>query len=645
MDKLAIQQLIVEDKLNEALQAIENLEACENLSCEDQLTCQLFKSQALSKSGDVWKGLELASELLAMLQERPPADQLLLADAIITEVEATRLNRTFEYASPAKLSDQLQLLERAERILGSIPDLETRAFKMRLASLQRNKGLIYRFLKELDLAEECLQKSVALHGETGNRREMIGTMIDRVLVRGDKKDFDSHLETYDECLELSREIGDKESEARVHYYIARFHNYMGEPERARAHLQISQELLDELPETLRVAGLLRRIGSFYYEAMADGDTAIALMEEVLATGEKLGSKPLIRACLNNLGTVYHYSKGQFDRALDYFEKSKVLAEEAGKTSSKHSLAFSLKSIGEIHHLRGDLDLALINFQKSSTLFEEIGDDIFFQHTLLELGRVYRSKGDDTAALEHFERSLEIDERMAKPGVFATYLTFHGLILLSLDNKDRNKAVNYFERLKQRHEHWNLHVNPYLDHWYRLSEAVILKTSARISDKARAQQILQEIIAEKKGFSEWKNHARLYLCDLLLYELKAASDEIVEEKDIIQEIKQLLDVVTSSSQEYQASILLVNTLILRGKLSLIEGEFGMAMQFLDQAKSVAEEKQLEYLSKKVTDEEILFETQLDTWKNIIQSNATLQERLARARVEEYISKALKVINTR
>ncbi|MFX0170892.1 MAG: hypothetical protein ACFE9L_03130 [Candidatus Hodarchaeota archaeon] len=55
------------------------------------------------------------------------------------------------------------------------------------------------------------------------------------------------------------------------------------------------------------------------------------------------------------------------------------------------------------------------------------------------------------------------------------------------------------------------------------------------------------------------------------------------------------------------------------------------------------KNLSKLSEKVSAEKKLLVAQFDTWEALIQNNAPLKERLARIRLEEYITKASKIIH--
>ncbi len=75
--------------------------------------------------------------------------------------------------------------------------------------------------------------------------------------------------------------------------------------------------------------------------------------------------------------------------------------------------------------------------------------------------------------------------------------------------------------------------------------------------------------------------------------------------------------------------------------MVEGDLTVATQLLDQAQMTAVDKGLTRLGEKVTTESQLLEAQHDNWQQLIQSNAPYTTRLKQARVEDYLTEALKM----
>ncbi len=627
---------------------IDNLENTSDINLEDRLVCRFFKSQVLVKTGKTTEGLELADRTLTEVRNQVWGNQLLLVDAIITKIEALRwAKQFFSTYSVKKLSGYLKLLEEGERILKNIPNIEPLERTERAAFFQRNKGFINRSLGELDRAEKCFQESVVLYKKIGKKKSIVEVLVDLATILGIRADHDRQLEILQDCLNLSEELEDREGIAEHLLNLASVHQSKGEPETASIYVQRSLHLADELPGTNRVARLLFNIGVFYCKSKDETAASLAAYQKSLYISEKLDDKDGIHLCLHLLGDICQYSKGGLNKALEYYNRSLALFEEVGQ---KIVHSWNLLDAGNLYHLKGDLDLALTHFQKALPLLEEISDDFYFCQTFLHIGRVYRSKGDNDTALDYYKRCLKLlEERKLRFGQETEGLAYYELIAVMLDNKDISEAKKYFKLFNRYYEKEG-QSKQFLNQWYKLSEALILKTSIRIKDKARAQQLFQEIIDDPNVklnllnyLADSKKTAMLNLCELLLFELKSSPDEITDENEVFQEVKQLLNNLASLAQEQHSFPLLIDVTILQAKLALIEGHLTRAMQFLAQAKITAEENDLQLFHERVIGEENHLKAQLSVWENLIKENAPLQKRLAQAQVEEYLLAAKKMVN--
>jgi tetratricopeptide (TPR) repeat protein len=648
VNKLEIQQLIDQNKFKEALVAIDILEDKDDLVLEDHLIIRLLKSQVLSKTGKTQKGLELANETLIMVRDQVSGNQLLLVDAIITKTEALRWAGQFNpgYAIE-KLSGYLQLLEQGEQILETTSNVELPEIATRAAVLQRNKGIIYQSLREFDRADECFQESMTLHNKMGNKKGVVEVLVSLATTHEIKAKFDLQLKIYHDCLKLFEELGDREGKAEILLYIARVYERKGEPKVGLTYLQKSLQLADELPETFQVARLLSKIGLFYQSARDDVTAALDAYQKSMAISEKLGDKERITLCFHWLGDLYQYSKVDLNKALEYYERSMALFEEVG---GKEVYGWNFGDAGHVYHLKGDLDLALIHLQKALSLFEEVGHDFLFCQALLHIGRVYRSKGDRDTALDYYKRTLKLlEEKKLLFGQDTEGLTYYELIALMLDSKDINEAKKYFEQFSQYREAKEQDKG-FLSYWYKLSEALILKTSVRIKDKAQAQQLFQEIIEDPKFEREFeiyltdsKKTALLNICELLFFELKSSPDEITEESEVFQEAKHLVDNLASLAQRQHSFSLLVNTQILQAKLFLIEGNITTAMQLMDQAITYSEKSGLTSLLNQAQQEKQTMVKDFNELRKMIENNASITERIEKMELLEYIQEVKKIKN--
>lgn len=499
--------------------------------------------------------------------------------------------------------------------------------------MQRNKGLIYLSLGELGRAEKYLQESVILHEKIENKKGIVEVLMDLATIFGIRGEYERQLEIFQNCLNLSEELKDQEGIVENLLNLARVYQNKGEPETASTYVQRSLRLANELPGTYRIARLLYSIGVFHLNVRYEINAAFDAYQKSLSIREELDDKDGIQLCLHILGDMYQYSKGDLNKALEYYERSMALFEEFG-TKIVHG--WNLLDVGNLYHLKGDLDLALVHFQKAFPLLEEINNDFYFCQTFLHIGRVYRSKGDNNTALDYYKRCLKLlEEKKLRFGQETEGLTYYELISVMLDNKDIREAKKYFEMFKQFYDKQE-QSKPFLNQWYKLSEALILKTSIRIKDKARSQKLFQEVIDDPhlklnllNYLADSKKIALLNLCELLLFELKSSPDEITDKNEVFREFKKLLNNLASLAQEQHSFPLLVDVTILKAKLALIDGKLTQATQLLAQAKIIAEENELKFLHRRVIGEENYLKTQLSEWENLIKENVPLLERLAQA----------------
>jgi hypothetical protein len=176
----------------------------------------------------------------------------------------------------------------------------------------------------------------------------------------------------------------------------------------------------------------------------------------------------------------------------------------------------------------------------------------------------------------------------------------------------------------------------LGQYAKFAEALILKTSPRMKDKAKSQAILEQIAEETSELFEITSTAMFNLCDLYIFELKASG-----EKTVLQETTTLVRRLTAHARHQHSFSSVVDALILQAKLAMVGGDLTVATQLLDQAQMTAEEKGLTRLGEKVTTESQLLEAQYENWQHLIDSNAPYTTRLKQARVENYLTEALKM----
>ncbi len=126
------------------------------------------------------------------------------------------------------------------------------------------------------------------------------------------------------------------------------------------------------------------------------------LEESTKKGDEINQNYFINA----LGII-DLSKGDYDKALEYFEKSLKLAEKLNQIVEKIAV---LLNIGNLYQKKSDLKNAFkYSFEAAALLKEDTPNLIRFA-VLNNLGILYRDNGDIPNAVKNLESALEITEK-------------------------------------------------------------------------------------------------------------------------------------------------------------------------------------------------------------------------------------------
>ncbi|MBD3189521.1 MAG: tetratricopeptide repeat protein [Candidatus Heimdallarchaeota archaeon] len=365
---------------------------------------------------------------------------------------------------------------------------------------------------------------------------------------------------------------------------------LGQLDEAIKSLEMSEDLLkklttlEQLERTEREAHMTHRKGTIYWN---QGKLNLALknLKRSLFIRKELGNQRNIAASLNNIGLVY-LQKGELDRAMESFQESLTIAKEL---ALPHYVAAILGNIGTIHQAKGEFDKAFDCYDRVIALFKEIGNDSYISEAL------YR------------------------------------MISLKIEEDQLDKAEHYLEELEVINQEGDHKI---IDQRFRLSKAMLLKTSDRTIHKAEAQKLFQEIAEEEVIDHELTVLAMLNLCELLLIELKNFGNE-----SVLEEIEELANKLLEIASQQNSFSLLAETYLLESKLALIKLDLRKAQQLLTQAQMIAEEKGLKKLAVNLSNEHDSLLMQQKKWKELAERRASLTERLEMVKLEDMLGRMM------
>ncbi|MFX0045940.1 MAG: tetratricopeptide repeat protein, partial [Candidatus Hermodarchaeota archaeon] len=378
----------------------------------------------------------------------------------------------------------------------------------------------------------------------------------------------------------------------------------------------------------------------------------------------------------NISWIYR-AQGLLDEALDYSNRQLKISEKLGE---KRYVGWANFNIGFIYFYKGDLDQTLHYATIGERVFEEIKHEEGFYFIQTLIGSVYRSKGEYDKALtcyqsvlSHYEETMESDQTL--PHSYCVTLRDIGTIYLYQDQlekaveflkkglsqhktgcKFRNTVIDYeitvanlysvYAKLEmgdtsQLQEHLDdisqtANQYPWLDVFKKTTEALIFQHKSRAKDKAKAQELYEEVIDEKFDY-EMELFIQVNLSELLLDELKLYGEEAV-----LQELRAVLGRISGTANKQRSITSLLWLYILQAKLAVIESDVELAKGLLDRAQSIADEKGLALFSRKIKKQQELLSNQLEEWKALFVKNSSIQEQIENLRLKEYITEAVTTI---
>lgn len=483
------------------------------------------------------------------------------------------------------LKTSYAMIKKAEEFLHTNKDKLVEHLRRKESDLDYLKARVFLRTAEYDSALDSAQRVLINRRENENLYEIAECLNLLGIINISKGDYQKANEYLKESLKNFSKFDNKKAIAKIFNNLGMNYWRRGNLLKALDFFRKSLTLAKELENFTQIAVLHLNIG-LIYGYQGELNLALKSYQKSLAISKELGQKTTLSMCLNNIGLIFH-ARGDFTKALHYYQDSLGLLQELGKN---HDIAICYNNIGEIYCSMGEYKKALDQIKKSLSLFQEI-----------------RAIPDIT-------------------------LPLFNLVELSLYSGFPQKAQSYLQQLqdidkKEKHG--------IISQRYRLAQALILKSGKRAKMKIRSSEILEELMEEEIIDHSLTVRAMFELSELLIDELRAYGEEEVFNQ--VKKLIQRLDKIANGQKSYS---LMIDTLILQAKISMVEGDLIVSQKFLDQAELIIKKKRIHQLVNKLQEEKKQLKNQFEKWESLIQSNAPFGLRLEQAQVSEYINEVKK-----
>ncbi|MHA2390409.1 MAG: tetratricopeptide repeat protein [Promethearchaeota archaeon] len=254
--------------------------------------------------------------------------------------------------------------------------------------------------------------------------------------------------------------------------------------------------------------------------LGNSDIAEKYLEKPLESQKELGNTcELARANLI-MALIMIFIKSRFDLAMEYTRKIISIAKEIKFNHYWIAVGHGLTAI--IYQCVGELDNSLKHYMKSMEIIKKFKSNFWIASGLNNIGNVHAELGDYEMALQYLEESLKFWER--DPVQIETCID--SIIAVVIKKGDTDLAQKYFQRLENM---YNQTPDSHIEFLYKYNKALMLKSSSRIRDKAKAEKLFKSVLKTENIPNDILINSYIHLCDLLLAEFRMnKNDEVLEE---------------------------------------------------------------------------------------------------------------------
>ncbi|MGB4844509.1 MAG: tetratricopeptide repeat protein [Ferruginibacter sp.] len=194
----------------------------------------------------------------------------------------------------------------------------------------------------------------------------------------------------------------------------------------------AQELKKNFSADTSYLNTLNRIVSIYADSYPDSALLIlpTLLEDCKSSGYKAGEVDAI----NLYGNAYQ-TKGNYEKALEYYEKAYTLAE---KGHFKKNLPGLLGNIATMHLNQGNYPVALQKYYASLKAAESVDNKPVIMSSYNNIGTVYFYQGKMNEAETAYKETLKIAAEIADTSSMA--LAYNNIGEVNLEQNDPAKAL-------------------------------------------------------------------------------------------------------------------------------------------------------------------------------------------------------------
>lgn len=407
-------------------------------------------------------------------------------------------------------------------------------------------------------------------------------------------------------------------------------------ESLEAAQQAIQLCLQNEDQTMLLASYVREMSAYSLNNAEEAWKSVQKAEKLInsMSSDVRKQSAVQESYLLMMKASQYFQEGDFKNAIE----TNLASVEVGKSIPKGESYsarwyWSYQNLAEVYLEMGDLEKAHSALKKYLEGREKDPLDSVHAYPLANMGLLLLEKGDFKEARSYLIKSLEMVLKSGEEESMSdVYFYLFKLTMAEGLEVESKSIVDNLMNLSRTYPD-----NNRINNLSTLTNAVLLKNSTNVRSRIKAQDLLIDLVEK----TDWNLSHRIWtmkhLCDTYLDEIKMYGHEqaFFNAQNIIEQIGMIA--TNQNSMRF-----LIESYLLRARMKLIEGDFDEAESLYQRAEAICEEKNLKTLGEQVTAKKTEFDLDIKHMQNLLARNASLQERLKQAHIEDYLNEALHIV---
>ncbi len=350
--------------------------------------------------------------------------------------------------------------------------------------------------------------------------------------------------------------------------------------------------------------------TIYYQNKLE--EAEEILEKALKLAQTINNKHEMAFAYNRMG-VLKSARFNYSNAIEYYFKSESLLKEVGST---FVFAGLYSNIAVLYLQKYQLDEAL-KYCKKALEYE-----LLEYHMYGVIGEIYLWKDEFEKAEENLLKAMKLSEKATDIRVMPEIL--YNLIIISIEKQEKTKAQEYLKKLeilakKSDFEHQK--------NYYNFGLILYYKSSSDIYEWSKAKELLSTLLKDEGLTYEFRIDALFNLLEIKLLELQFSPS-----KETLEQVRNQILELQQKAEEKNLFWVIVELYHLRSQLALLELDIQKALKLLTTARTIAEDKGLEFLVHKIEKEQKKIDSQIEKWTRFQEQDTPLSETLKEVSLE-------------